>query len=101
MSRKQTELGKGNEKAGKLVQVRTLEDLVELNLGTLNGVINETIDNKKAGLIFTGSRTVCVALKLGIEAMKLGLRQVGGVEIGDGSRVAESAPQIETVNPQK
>lgn len=89
MQRKSSGLGKGNSKAGKIVHVRTLEDLVELNLSTLNGVIDEEIDNKKAGLIFTGSRTVCVALKLGIEAMKLGLRQVGGVEIGDGSRVIE------------
>jgi len=85
MQKKKSELGKSNGNTDRLVPVRTLEDLVELNLGTLNGVISETIDNKKAGLIFTGSRTVCVALKLGIEAMRLGLRQVGGMQMGDGS----------------
>jgi hypothetical protein len=54
-----------------------------LNLSTLENVINEKVDNKKAALIFTGSRTVTGSLKLGLEAMKLGMSRVAGVSIGD------------------
>ena len=97
MQNDKTKLVKGDSETRKLVQIRTLEDLVNLNLDTLNGVVNETMDNKKAGLIFTGSRTVCVTLKLGIEAMKLGLRTVGGVAMGDGIKtlgIDDKANQI-------
>ena len=67
-------------------RINSLEDLVRLNLNTLQGVIDETIDNKKAALIFTGSRTVTGSLKLGIEALKLGMNRIGGVDVGKGIR---------------
>jgi hypothetical protein len=64
--------------------VRNLEDLIRLNISTLEGIVNEDMDHKKAALIFTGSRTITGALKLGLEAMKLGMKQVGGVDMNKG-----------------
>ena len=63
--------------------IKSLEDLINLNLRTLEDVIGGDIDNKKAALIFTGSRTVTSSLKLGLESMKLGLKNVGGLSIGN------------------
>lgn len=63
--------------------IKTLEDLINLNLSTLEDVINEDIDNKKAALIFTGSRTVTSSLKLGLESMKLGIRNISGISVGN------------------
>lgn len=54
---------------------------MNLNLNTLEKVVAGEIDNRKAQLIFTGSRTVTSTLKLGIEAMKLGVKKIGGVQI--------------------
>jgi hypothetical protein len=72
-----------SKKTSELVKIGSLEDLINLNLNTLGDVINNTIDNKKAALIFTGSRTVTSALKLGIEAMKLGLGNIAGLPMGE------------------
>ena len=72
----------------KRVSVRSLEDLINLNLQTLEDVVSGEVDNKKAALIFTGSRTVTSSLKLGIEAMKLGHKTVAGMPVGaDTSRM--------------
>jgi endonuclease III len=71
------------------IQIRTLEDLIKLNLETINGVVNETIDNRKASLIFTGSRTVTSSMKLGIEALKLGLKSIGGIGMKDATLLEE------------
>jgi len=76
----------------KDIQLRTLEDLIGLNLKTLEGVVNETMDNKKAALIFTGSRTVTGTLKLGLEAMKLGMGSVAGVDVNKGIKRISSGP---------
>ena len=69
------------------VSVRTLEELITLNLSTLEDVVSGEIDNKKAALIFTGSRTVIGSLKLGLEAMKLGMTRISGVPIGDNKQL--------------
>lgn len=69
-----------NQKTGQ-IRIKSLEDLINLNLSTLEKVINGGIDNRKAGLIFTGSRTVATAFKLGLEAMKLGMKQVAGMPV--------------------
>jgi len=76
------ELGKSSSSIKKIRGIKSLNDLVRLNLETLEGVENETEDFKKAALIFTGSRTVTGALKIGIEAMKLGIKNIGGVGVG-------------------
>jgi len=73
------------------VKINTLEDLIRLNLNTLEDVISEEIDNRKAALIFTGSRTVAAAFKLGLEAVKLGLKQVSGMGVGNSVQI--SAPK--------
>ncbi len=65
------------------VEIKSLEDLICLNLNTLEDVVGGGIDNRKAAMIFTGSRTVTTALKLGIEAMKLGMAQIAGMPVGD------------------
>lgn len=67
----------------KGVSIKSLNDLVALNLETLGQVVTGDIDNRKAQLIFTGSRTITSSLKVGIEAMKLGLAKVSGIPIGD------------------
>jgi len=81
------------------IRIRSLEDLIDLNLSTLEDVVAGTIDNRKASLIFTGSRTVSSALKLGIEAMKLGLREIAGIPLGqlkvvNGEKIDEGKGQI-------
>ena len=69
------------KESGK-VRIESLEDLINLNLRTLENVVNDQIDNRKAGLIFTGSRTVAASFKLGVEAVKLGMSQVAGLNVG-------------------
>lgn len=71
------------------IRINTLEDLIRLELDTLEGVINETTDNKKAALLFTGARTVTATLKLGLEARKLGMGHVAGVDVGKGVKTIE------------
>lgn len=63
----------------KSIKIDSLESLIQLNLKTLEEVVSGTIDNRKAALIFTGSRTVTSELKVGIEAMKLGMTSISGV----------------------
>ncbi len=65
------------------VRIKTLKDLVDLNIRTLEEVVSGETDNRKAAVIFTGSRTVTGALKLGLEAMKLGIPEVGGLGMVD------------------
>ena len=77
------------EKKSKRISVRTLEDLINLNLTTLEDVVSGEIDTKKAGLIFTGSRTVTQSLKLGIEAMKLGMGKIAGMPLGDPKKLID------------
>ena len=67
----------------KTTQIRSLADLVRENITALEGVIDGRMDNRKAAVIFTGSRTITGALKLGLEAAKLGLPQIGGVLIDE------------------
>ena len=64
---------------GDKLALNTLDDLIRLNLSTLEDVVNGDIDNKTAALIFTGSRTAIGGLKLGVEVMKLGIKKVGGI----------------------
>lgn len=77
-----------DEKVGK-IKINTLEDLIRLNLDTLEDVVSESIDNRKAALIFTGSRTVASSFKLGLEAVKLGIRQVSGMGLGATSKLLQ------------
>lgn len=72
-----------NQKSETLYNIRTLQDLIDLNLRTLTDVANEQVDHKKAALVFTGSRTVTGALKVGLEAMKLGVTLIDGVTLGN------------------
>ena len=71
-----------SKNAKKMIEINSLEALIETNLRTLEGVANETIDNRRASVIFAGSRTVTGALKLGLEAMRLGMNSVAGFKIG-------------------
>ena len=71
---------------GEPVEIKTLADLVNLNLTTLSSVVNAQVDYKQAALIFTGSRTVTATLKLGIEASKLGLVQIAGMNMAPGDK---------------
>ena len=66
----------------QMTSINSLEDLINVNLRTLENVVNETDDNRKAAVIFTGSRTITGILKLGLEATKAGLVQIGGVRLG-------------------
>lgn len=77
-------MGKKSQKfneGSRNVAINNLNDLIRLNLDTLEDVMSGSIDNKKAALIFTGSRTVSSSLKLGLEAMKLGITEIGGVGV--------------------
>lgn len=67
-----------------------MDDLVSLNLRTLEDVMNGDIDNKTASLVFTGSRTAIGGLKLGVEVMKLGIQKVGGVTMPSTKNLLES-----------
>lgn len=80
---------KSNDKISKDVKLETLEDLINLNLNTLKNVVSGDIDHRKAALIFTGSRTVTSSLKLGIEAMKLGLKDISGVGVGNSTKLID------------
>ena len=71
--------------------LNTLNDLINLNLSTLEQVIEGTVDYKSAALIFTGSRTAISGLKLGVEVIKLGINKIGDVEMLSGKEV----PKIE------
>jgi len=75
----------------KEIRIKTLEDLLNLNLNTLEEVVNGQIDNRKAALIFTGSRTVTSSLKVGLEAMKLGLVKVAGMPVGNTAQLIEKS----------
>ena len=75
----------------KKVRISSLEDLINLNLRTLEDVVNGDIDNRKAALMFTGSRTVAGSLKLALEAVKLGMGRLAGIDIGDSKR---AIPQL-------
>ena len=66
-------------KSVKMTTVNSLGDLINLNLRTLESVNDGLIDNRKAALIFTGSRTVTAGLKVGVEAMRLGMSNVAGL----------------------
>jgi hypothetical protein len=79
--------GKELTTGGEKIAINNLNDLVRLNLNTLEDVMAGDIDNKKAAIVFTGSRTVTAALKLGLEAMKLGIVEVGGVGMGTHKRI--------------
>ena len=81
------------EKALTETRIDSLEALINLNLRTLEQVIDNSIDNKKAALIFTGSRTVTSTLKVGLEAMKLGLAEVSGVSVSDNERLPLKSPK--------
>lgn len=73
-------------------KLESLRDLLFLNLRTLENVRDGEINNKKAALIFTGSRTVTGVLKLGVEASKLGLSMIGGVDVNSGVKLVGSGP---------
>lgn len=73
------------------VEIKTLTDLVNLNLTTLEEVVSGETDNRKAGVIFTGSRTITGALKLGLEAAKLGIVDVGGIVMTDLKQIPDLA----------
>ena len=73
-------------------KLESLRDLLFLNLRTLENVRDGEINNKKAALIFTGSRTVTGVLKLGVEASKLGLSMIGGVDVNSGVKLIGSGP---------
>lgn len=75
---------KSNEVRENGFEISSFSDLVNLNLKTLEKVVSGDIDNKKAALIFTGSRTVTGTLKLGLEARKLGMKDVAGVNVESG-----------------
>lgn len=79
MEKKQTQVGQKSRE----VQLDTLSDLIQLNKETLKGVVEGTIDNRKAALIFTGSRTITGQLKLAIEAVRLGIAILSGVPMGE------------------
>ena len=81
MARKATEPQKTNETK---FSITSFADLINLNLETLEQVVSGDIDNKKAALIFTGSRTVTGTLKLGLEARKLGMKDVAGINVERG-----------------
>jgi len=61
-------------------------------LDTLQKVRDGNINHKKAAIIFTGSRTVTGVLKLGMEASKLGLSMIGGVDVNSGAKLIGSEP---------
>ena len=86
MEQKRVEKDRDGQEA---VRIKTLEDLITLNLKTLEQVVDGIIDNRRAQLIFTGSRTVSSTLKLGIEAMKLGLGKIAGLPVGDSDKLLE------------
>ena len=74
-------------------RIKTLSDLIGLNIATLEDVVNSDTDLKKAALIFTGSRTITASLKLGLEAMKLGMKSVSGVDIDNNiKQITEEEP---------
>lgn len=77
---------KGTE---SMVRIESLEDLIQGTLRTLEGVMNDTIDNRKASVIFAGARTATGELKMGLEAMRLGLKDVGGVKMGSFKKIEE------------
>lgn len=84
----------GNRKSkapDQKVEINNLNDLVRLNLNTLEDVVNGDGDLKRAQLIFTGSRTITGAMKVGIEAMKLGFKQIGGIDVGDVKKLEGAA----------
>lgn len=68
------------------LKIKSLEELAHLNLETLIQVRDQKTNGKRATLIFTGSRTVTGVLKLGVEASKLGLSQVAGVDMATGNK---------------
>lgn len=81
-----------NIESGKTVKkasIKSLEDLINLNLRTLEGVVDGDVDNKKAALIFTGSRTVTASLKLGLESIKLGMKSISGMPVGQTGKLVE------------
>jgi hypothetical protein len=81
----------------KKVHIKTLTDLVNLNLETLEDVVSGETDNRKAAVIFTGSRTITGALKLGLEAAKLGVVDVGGIVMTD----LKQLPEVSTKAKKK
>lgn len=70
-------------------KINNLSDLIALEISTLEGVVNEETDLKKASVIFTGARTVTASLKVGLEAMKLGMKRVSGVDIEGMAKITE------------
>ena len=81
----------------KKVHIKTLTDLVNLNLETLEDVVSGETDNRKAAVIFTGSRTITGALKLGLEAAKLEIVDVGGIVMTD----LKQLPEVSTKAKKK
>lgn len=77
MAKKIPDMGKKAEK----IRIKSLEDLIRLNLDTLESVVIGEIDNRKAQLIFTGSRTISSTFKLGLEAIKIGMKNVAGLPV--------------------
>ncbi len=73
--------GKNSKEVDRITKIETLNDLITLNLDVLSDVNDGRIDHRKASLIFTGSRTVTAGLKVGIDAMRLGLKDVGGMKV--------------------
>ena len=70
--------------------LHTLNALINLNLSTLEQVIEGTVDYKSAALIFTGSRTAISGLKLGVEVIKLGINKIGDVKMLEGKEVPKT-----------
>ncbi len=92
MGQEKKKVGKGKSKEtksdskptiaiGREVEIRSLEDLVLVNISTLQGAFSGKLDNRRATVIFNGSRTITGIMKLGLEAKKLGLSEIGGIEI--------------------
>jgi len=71
----------GNELEKASNKISGIRQLVDLNLKALQGVDAGTMDNRKAVVIFMGTRTVTGALKLALEAKKAGIAEVAGVEM--------------------
>lgn len=78
---------KPKEDGGKTTPLKSLGDILEMNLTTLEQVRDGKINHKKAALLFTGTRTAVGVLKLGIEASKMGLSMVGGLNVNDKNRL--------------
>ena len=76
-----------NENGRENTDLKSLDSLLNLGIDTLRKVRDDKINNKKASLIFTGTNTVNNSIKIGIEANKLGIAVIGGIDLHSNSRL--------------